>query len=226
MELIKPSVEYLDANSKGLQLIELAGRTCTMSTNKITDDSAAKFVDMLIKKKHFAMIEFGWMCYKFVCNRGVTHEMVRHRLFSFAQRSTRWCNFSGDVPYIKPLWLYEQLEGLEIVESTCDFEYYLGEFPDMDAATLNWLHAMACSEIKYQIAIDNCNWKPQQARGMLNIDVAAEIVVAGNIREWRHFFDLRLAKDAHPQMIEVAQMAWDDASKRFPVVFDRPKGEK
>ncbi len=158
--------------------------------------------------------------YRIICNRGVTHEIVRHRLFSYTQESTRYCNYKGGVTFIKPCWLYPELKGLETVESTCDFEYYISEFKDRSVRVLHWLHAMACTEIKYQTAISNLNWAPQKARGQLPIDLKTEIVVTGNLQEWVHSFKLRCSPKAHPQMQEVANMILVDMKTRVPVIFD------
>ena len=186
----------------------------------ITAQSAEKFVKMLLKRGHEAMIEHASASYRVVCDRGVTHEIVRHRLFSYAQESTRYCNYKGGVTFIIPCWLNEDLKKLEDVEATCDFEYYMEEFEGLPTEAINWLHAMACTEIKYQIAIDNLKWTPQQARCFLPNSLKTEIVITGNFREWRHFFSLRCAKVAHPQMREIACLLLSDITKRIPILFD------
>ena len=104
MNLVKPSIEFLDMNSMGLELLEKAGRTCYKSEGKIGEGTAKPFIEKLMKRGHHAMLEFGWMCYKVVCDRGVTHEIVRHRLFSYAQESTRYVNYKEGVEVILPCW--------------------------------------------------------------------------------------------------------------------------
>lgn len=105
MRLIKPSVEFLDMTKNPLQVIERAGRTCYKSEDRITPGSAEVFVRKLLSRGHLAMIEHAWMSYRVVCDRGVTHEIVRHRLFSYAQESTRYCDYSGGVTFVIPSWL-------------------------------------------------------------------------------------------------------------------------
>jgi thymidylate synthase (FAD) len=201
-------------NSSGLKLIETAGRTCYKSENRITEESCTDFVNMLKKNGHHAMLEFGWLCYKVICDRGVSHEIVRHRLFSFAQESTRYvdsgCNF------IIPPWI-ELKEG----EYPVYFKFidYKTEFPAYYPEVYYWLVQMArCAESYRELR--SCGWKPQQARSVLPNSLKTEIVIAGNLREWMHFFKLRCAKSAHPQMQEIANMILEDARKRVPVVFD------
>lgn len=159
------------------------------------------------------------LSYRIVCDRGVTHEIVRHRLFSYAQESTRYCNYKRGVTFIIPPWLYDALEDIETVEATCNFEYYLEEFGHLQGESLHWLHAMACAEIKYCIAINNLEWTPQQARSVLSNSLKTEIVVTGNLQEWMHFFKLRCSPKAHPQMQEVANMILADARTRVPDCF-------
>ncbi|GAG38160.1 unnamed protein product, partial [marine sediment metagenome] len=104
MKLVKPSIKFLDMTDEPLEAIERAGRTCYKSEDKITRFSAEKFVKKLINSGHLAMIEHAWMSYRIVCDCGVTHEIVRHRLFSYAQESTRYCNYKGGVSFVIPPW--------------------------------------------------------------------------------------------------------------------------
>lgn len=221
MKLIKPSIKFLNITENPLQAIELAGRTCCKSENMTTEDSAKKFVQMLLNKGHHAMIEHASASYKVICDRGVTHEIVRHRLFSYAQESTRYCNYGkGNIQFIIPCWLYDDITTLEIVESSTSLEYYIDNLKGYNTATLNWIHAMGCAEIKYQVAIENLKWTPQQARSVLPNSLKTEIVITGNLREWRHFFKMRCSSKAHPQMQEVADMLLNDMSNRIPILFD------
>lgn len=220
MRLIRPSINFLWMTEKPLLQIERAGRTCYKSEKGISKGSAKLFVQKLLDRGHGAMIEHASASYRVICDRGVTHEIVRHRLFSYAQESTRYCNYKDSVTFVKPLWLYEQLSDLTVVESVPSLDYYLETFPGGNAEMLHWLHAMAVAEIKYQIAIDNLNWTPQQARSVLPNSLKTEIVITGNLREWRHFFKLRTAKTAHPQMQEIANMLLKDIKQRIPVIYD------
>ena len=189
MKLVKPSVERI-LGVGGDLTIEIAARTCYKSEDKITNNTSHKMVEELIKNGHHAMLEFCWMFYKVICDRGVTHEIVRHRLFSYAQESTRYCNYKGGVTFVIPCW-----------------------FGEMNLTESGWRIHMQCCEDRYLDLLNNA-WTPQQARSVLPNSLKTEICIAGNLREWRHFFKLRCAKTAHPQMQEVAQMIYDD-SRRF-----------
>lgn len=209
MRLVKPSIEFMDMNSLGLKLIEKAGRTCYKSEDKISEGTDEVFVKKLMNRGHDAMLEFGWMCYKFICNRGVTHEIVRHRLFSYAQESTRYCNYKGGVEFIIPHWAINMVEG----------KFDKGTLRLYTEQEHVWLeHKLMCEET-YQKMIE-LGQTPQDARDNLPIATKTEIVVAGNFREWRHFYSQRLPGAAHPQMREVAELSVDDARKRVPVLFD------
>jgi len=191
MKLVKPSISLIWMTHQPLKTIEVAGRTCYKSEDKITENSAEKFVQKLLYSGHEAMIEHASASYRVICDRGVTHEIVRHRLFSYAQESTRYCNYKGGVTFIIPCWLSEQLKYLNVVESATDFEYYIDEFKDLSTETIFWLHDCGFTEIKYQTAINNLGWTPQKARSVLTNSLKTEIVITGNLREWRHFFKLR-----------------------------------
>ncbi len=228
MELLKPSVSFLWMTENPLQAIERAGRTCYKSEGRITPDSAEKFVGMLLKRGHDAMIEHACASYRFVCDRGVTHEIVRHRLFSYAQESTRYCNYKGGCAFIIPPWLWlppgeyniewkdkygtcTNYAPVNLEPSVCD---------KVASGIHRWFWAMALSERDYVRISNEADWTPQQARSVLPNSLKTEIVVTGNLRQWRHFFKLRCAKAAHPQMREVARMVLDDIRERIPIVFD------
>ncbi len=211
MKIIKPSIEFLWMTPDGLQAIERAGRTCYKSEDRITADSAPRFVKMLLDRKHEAMIEHASMAYRVITDRGVTHEIVRHRLFSYAQESTRYCNYAGkDMEFLCPLPDYQ------IVDLTNPIN------PTVTPATETyrvWECMMINAEIAYTKMIE-LGEKPEIARSILPNSLKTEIVITGNFREWRHFFKMRTAKEAHPQMRQVATMILFDAQLRVPVVFD------
>lgn len=187
-----------------LQLIEKAGRTCYKSEDKITDESAKKFVAGLIKRNHEAMLEHSFLSIRFICDRGVSHELVRHRLASFAQESTRYCNYSQDkfgneLTFIKPLFLDEDTN-----------EYRV------------WEHAMRVAESDYMMML-NAGRTAQEARSILPNSIKTEVVMSTNYREWRHFFKLRAARatgPAHPQMEEITRPLLEELKTLIPVVFD------
>lgn len=203
MKVINPSVEILtpiDGKSI-LKAIEAAGRVCYKSEDKISPESAEKFVAGIIKRGHEAVIEHYNITVKFICDRGVTHEIVRHRLASYCQESTRYCNYSSDkfgteITVIKPCYLDEGTEGYRMWAGLCSLAeaYYFD--------LLNW----GCT--------------PQEARAVLPNSLKTELVMTANIREFRHFFKLRCSKAAHPQMREVALMLLKEFKERIPVLFD------
>lgn len=276
VKLIKPSFEIIEQKPGVdglLQHIERCGRTCYKSEDKITEDSAEKFVDMLVRRGHTAMVEHGtiylripeksvdgqyvypakgkyiaqkysiansrlegvaqnpysvfyvttnyrvllqngwlddlqYLCepteyhtkritVKFVCDRGVSHEFVRHRVFSFAQESTRYCNYSKDkfgneLTFIEPCWDW----GSVTRDGFVAFQTALVEAENM-----------------YLYLLQN-GWKPQQARAILPNSLKTELIMTGTIKQWEGFFKLRDAKDAHPQARELAQPLHEEFIKR------------
>ena len=226
MQLIKPSIEFEWMTDAPLRVIERAGRTCWKSALK--EGGTEEFIRMLLRKGHHAMIEHASASYRVICDRGVTHEFVRHRLFSYAQESTRYCNYKGGVTFIIPEWLYDTFEPGEYRTSLLRKAVYhnnkLIDFPNhpgLHVATSSrlWFESMVYSELFYRGLIEK-GWTPQQARSVLPNSLKTEIVITGNLREWLHFFSLRCAAAAHPQMREVAFMILKDIKKRIPVIFD------
>lgn len=182
MKTIKAGYEILTPiTGEELKLIEIAGRTCYKSEDKITEDSAKQFVKMLIDRKHEAMLEHGSLTIKFICDRGVSHELVRHRLASFAQESTRYCNYAGDkfgneLTFIEPLF------------------FDIGKFGNcVSLKRTLWEIAMERAEETYlELIQEGCS--PQEARSVLPNSIKTEVVMTANYREWRHFFNLRAAR--------------------------------
>jgi thymidylate synthase (FAD) len=216
MKIIKQSWAFFDIpdSEEILSEIELAGRTCYKSENKITSDSATDFVKRMIKSGHYAMIEFGNIPpVKVITDRGVTHEIVRHRLFSYAQESTRYCNYSKDIfcneiTFILPVWFYDVYEHQEELHLIPEGIQYM-----------KWKNACKCSEAFYMDLIEQ-GQTPEEARTVLNNSLKTEICMKGNAREWRHFFTLRCSERAHPQMRELARDMLKGFRKRIPVLFD------
>lgn len=206
MQAIKPYTQiYKDFDGqKVLQKIEAAARTCYKSEGKIQEGSAAKLVAGLIKSGHEAMLEHASVTVKFVVDRGISHELVRHRLASFAQESTRYCNYSKDdfgseITFIIPDYLEYKSEGWNI-----------------------WKESMKQAEDAYFKMLD-LGLSPQQARAVLPNSLKTEVVMTANLREWRHFFKLRALGTTgkpHPQMLEVAVPLLEDMKNLIPVVFD------
>jgi len=291
MRLVKPGYKIFAASNKSElpysyyepnNLIEVAGRTCYKSEEKITEDSSEKFVQMLKNRGHCAMIEHSWEkryynrpvpFYKFlnflptgkghmlvagnvrafeewpfpgkndfcepikedtdlihkykrwdmlsatvklVCDRGVTHEQVRHRPPAYAQESTRWCNYCQDrfgnhLAFAIPIWLeYCLKEG----------EFTLDNPPvDISHEAFDWFESMCYEEKKYFHLVNEHNWIPGRARSVLPNSLKTEIVVTADLAEWQHIFKLRTAPDAHEQMRELMIPLHEDFKKLYPEVF-------
>lgn len=203
MNIIKPSFELLDEvnGEEILKKIEKIGRVCYKSEANINEGSATQFITNIIKSGHESVIEHEKVSVKIICDRGVTHEIVRHRIASYSQESTRYCNYSKEkfgkeLTLIKPIFWDENSE-----EYKC------------------WLDAMQKIEDSYNYLIEH-GAKPQEARSILPNSLKTEIVVTMNLREWRHFFKLRTSLRAHPQMREVACMILDEFKRLIPIIFD------
>ena len=277
MRLIKPSVEIIKQEKYDLlhvfKFIELAGRTCYKSENKITEDSAKEFVDRMVRSGHGAMLEHGtiyltipvsdisnpiiykyilnsyskifidftnsyittnyrvliennWLddlkyisepylfhakrtTVKFICDRGVSHEFVRHRVFSFAQESTRYCNytkdkFNNELTFIIPCWIKDLEEG--------NYYAYCEYHHSKNDASKRWFDSCMSSEFVYTNLIEE-GWKPQEARSILLNSLKTELIMTGFDSDWRHFFKLRCAHNTHPQAKELADMLKDKFNK-------------
>ena len=288
MKLIKPSFEILEQGFGIFDIfkhIELCGRTCYKSTDKITEASSEPFVNGMIDSKHYAMLEHGtvylkkrilgfddillhkyltnkyskafivndvvyittnyrvitennwnrdlkYLCnptehhekritVKFVCNRQVSHEFVRHRVFSFAQESTRYCNytkgkFGGELTFILPCWLYKYSNHDLCIDEEGHWDantyYRLPQQSYQISHSLGQLHSI---EASYKALIEN-DWKPQQAATILPNALKTELVMTGFVKDWQHFFNLRaLGKTGapHPQAKELALPLYNDFVK-------------
>lgn len=203
MRIIKPSIEVLDEinGNEIIRKIEKIGRVCYKSEERITNESSKVFIGNILKSGHESVIEHEKVSVRFICDRGVSHEIVRHRIASYSQESTRYCNYSKDkfgkeITVIKPLFWEEDSDEYKI-----------------------WYDAMLHAEQAYQGLIQ-MGAKPQEARSILPNSLKTEIVVTMNLREWRHFFRLRTASNAHPQMREIANMALDKLRQEIPIIFD------
>ena len=215
MRTVEASVEFINPPEYAgvLDTIERVGRTCYKSEDKITEFSAEDFVRRLIKRGHEAMIEHGSVTLRFINDRGVSHEEVRHRIASFGQESTRYCNYStdkfnGEVTYID----IERGMELDATVSNLPLEVKL-------AIIHEWMVACLDAEQHYLRMLE-LGATPQIARSVLNNSTKTEICITMNFREWRHFIRLRNDPTAHPQMREVAQQALDMLFEKYPVFFE------
>lgn len=219
MKLVKPSYSIL-SKIDGVEIlrnIERAGRTCYKSEDKITEDSSAKMIKMLIERGHESVLEHQSFSVLFVCDRGVSHELVRHRLASFSQESTRYCNYSnnkfdGELTFIIPEWISN--EQIELVQHLNEHTYF-----KVEEGVNTWYHLMNESSNSYRRLI-KIGWKPEQARSVLPNSLKTEIVVTANLREWRTIFKQRTAKAAHPQMRELMCPLLDGMKIFIPGIFD------
>lgn len=274
MKLIESSVQIIEEKDP-YKMIELAGRTCYKSEDKITENSAKEFVDRMIKLGHGAMLEHGtvyltitatspevrkyeinpysrvkkisvdgingrayittnyrvlvenkWLddlkyqcdptpshekriTVKFICDRGVSHEFVRHRVFSFAQESQRYCNynkdkFNNELTFIKPTWLniptgdYTYWDG-----DWCDIDNMKIQLPSDNGIADNFLWCLNNAGMQYRLLI-NKGLKPQEARAVLPNATKTELVMTGFESDWEHFFELRCSGAAHPDAKKLA----------------------
>ncbi len=214
MILVKPSHEILNYTKGTLGLIELAGRTCYKSEDKITDSSARKFVETVTRRGHHSVIEHAVVTVRIICDRGVTHEIVRHRLASYSQESTRYCNYKGGVTFVIPPWI-DFLSSKMVMKKDQIIGHCLDYSP-----TAAWLDCMLSCERIYTELIDGGGWSPQQARSVLPNSLKTEIIITANVREWRHIFTLRCRKASHPQMNEVMRPLHQEMKILIPVIFD------
>lgn len=228
MKIVEPKYEILTDISEGgikeLQQIERVARVCYKSEDKITPDgeSAKKLVGFLAKQGHEAMLEHSQLSVLFTCDRGVANELVRHRIASFAQESTRYCNyakekFGGELSFIRPYYIPDEPK-----ENTVKAASSTEELKKLETDyQINNVWYRACDEAEegYRALIAN-GMRPEQARCVLPLCLKTEIVVTANYREWRNIFKLRTPVAAHPQMRELMCPLLMELQKKIPVVFD------
>ncbi len=206
MRVIEPSYiieDELDPQ-RMMKTIERAGRTCYKSEGNISEGSAEKFIANIIGRGHESVIEHEKITVRFICDRGVTHELVRHRLASYSQESTRYCNYANDkfgneLTFIRPCFWNESTE-------------------EGKSKMAVWKEAMENIEREYNELIA-MGAKPEEARSILPNSLKTEIVVTMNLRSWRHFFELRTSERAHPQIRQIANMLLADLKTQLPVIF-------
>lgn len=203
MRIISTSFEILDEidGKKILKRLETIGRICYKSEDKITEVSAKEFIQRLLKRGHESVIEHEKVSVKIICDRGVSHELVRHRIASYSQESTRYCNyfkdkFGNELTLIKPYFWNDDIQKYNI-----------------------WLETMQVIEQNYNKLIE-IGAKPEEARSILPNSLKTEIIATMNLRQWRHFFKLRTAPNAHPQMREISIPLLNEMKTIIPVIFD------
>ena len=199
--IVKPEVELIFVTPEAEKIIEKAGRCCYKSEDKITENSASQFVEKLCHvNKHESVLEHAVATFRFVTDRGVTHELVRHRLISPSQESTRYCNyakgkFNHQISVIQP-------PGLD----------------DNPQAFCAWKNSVDAAEVAYLLML-NAGCTPQIARSVLPTCLKTEIFVTANLREWKHIFKMRCDIKAHPQIREIMLIAENILKAEVPSIF-------
>lgn len=210
MKIIEPSFRWLDGKLPDghaiLKNIATAGRVCYQSEPNTSD---ALFVLKIIERGHESVLEHEKISVRIICDRGVSHELVRHRIASYSQESTRYCNYSKDkfgneLTFIRPQWA-----------NVADFD---------DWSANRWCAAMQSAEEAYFDLLQD-GWTPEQARSVLPNSLKTEVVMTANIREFRHFFRLRCSPASHPQMRQIALMLLGAFADAVPVVFEDLRSE-
>ena len=229
MKIIKPSFEIMTPidGPEILRFIEKVGRTCYKSEEKISEESYKAFISKLVERNHEAMLEHFNITVKFICDRGVSHELVRHRIASFAQESTRYCNYGSEkkgMTFIQPCWFKTDIIGDYDPDFYTQFYKETGTLFDplsdvTDSNIRTWFDSMMYSERVYNALVKE-GWKPEQARSILPNSLKTEIVVTTNCREWMHIFRLRAASTAHPQMRELMHPLLNEFYSKIPIMFD------
>ena len=203
MRIIEPSYEILTKidGKQVLQHIEYCARTCYQSYNKQTDDSCYQFVKMIMGRNHESCLEHYSFSVKFIVDRGVHNEIVRHRIASYSAESSRYCNYSNDkfgneITFIRPFFFKED---------------NLGYFA--------WKEACQTAERMYMDLLQ-LGSKPEEARSVLPMSIKTETVMTTNLREWRHFLKMRTTKFCHPQMRQITIPLLNELKSLIPIVFD------
>ena len=210
MIVIKPSYKIINEPDwdKLAAGIEEVARTCYQSHDRTKEGSADIMIRNLISRQHEAMLEFADMTVRFTCDRGVSHELVRHRHCSFAQESTRYVKYDGEMEFVLPCWVGEKFLG------PCSGAKLVFDNPE-DI----WIMTCKNIEVEYKSLLRH-GWAPQQARSILPNSLKTKINMKTNIRDWRHILSLRCDKTAHPQMRELMIPLYNELVEKCPVIFD------
>ena len=206
--IIKPDLDDPDVYWDILQDVTKSGRIAyadSFSTDEISDIKAEEFVRRLIRDGHESVLEHINMRVLFTVDRGISHELVRHRLASFTQSSTRYCNYSKDkfgneITVIRPCYLDDNASGKFNTWSRCMVD---------------------CENAYFMLLQQGCT--PQEARAVLPNSLKTEVMMTANLREWRHILSLRAAGSTgkpHPQMLEVMVPLLNELKLKMPAVFE------
>jgi thymidylate synthase (FAD) len=211
MFLIRPSVHFMWKTPEPLEVIEMISRTCYKSEHKIERGSAQKFVAMLKKRGHEAMFEHASFSAKIICDRALSHQLVRHRLFSMAQESTIFCNYKNKMTFVIPYFC-----SIKEGEYNKSHEEKLNNITKLEKL---WLHVMLLTEHNYILMMQENN-STLSARFILPQSAKTELVLTGNLRQWLNFFRTRCAKEASIPMRAMAYMLLTLIKQHIPIIFD------
>jgi len=221
VKIIKASYQILTPidGEEILQTIESAGRICYKSEKRITKESSESFVKNLLNRQHETPLEHISISVKFVCDRGILAEITRHRIASFNVESTRYCNYSkdkfgGELTFIEPCFWHDYPRNMINKPDTYQTEIYMYTI---------WKNTCQKAEKAYLQLLEE-GATPQEARSILPNSLKTEIIMTANLREWRHFFKLRTAIDAHPQMREITIPLLNELKEKIPIIFDDIQG--
>lgn len=197
MRIVRQSHKIIKVPEDAVKDMEGAARICYQSEGDITETSAPILVKKLLKKRHDAMIEFSDIWVNFITNRGVTHELVRHRIPSYAQESSRYCVYKDEVQFIQPVWWDDSSNEQKRI----------------------FLNSCKSSEEAY-LSLLKSGWSAQKAREVLPNALKTQILVKTNVREWRHILMLRCSNEAHPQMRALMRNVLKEFYGRWPLLFE------
>lgn len=207
MKLIEPQI-FIESSvnqDEIMKFIEKAGRVCYKSEDKITESSAINFIRKIMESGHESVIEHYTITVRVICDRGVSHEIVRHRIASYSQESTRYCNYT------------QNKYGSEL---TFILPNFWNSDSELDKEKMEiWKSCMDEVEKQY-VRLIQLGAKPEEARAILPNSIKTELVMTMNLREWRHFLKLRTSKRAHPQMRQIAMMILNEFKRIFPVFIE------
>ena len=227
MRLINSDFYILSDTLDILKNIEFVGRVCYKSEDKITNNSAEIFVKNIINRGHESVLEHEKATVKLICDRGVSHELVRHRLASYSQESTRYVNYAkkdNHITFIRPSWFQHIKTGEYIMELNDIYKVYDN---DCFRVIQNEKHfneyeilknMLQCEKSYLDLIEKGCN--PEQARAVLPNSLKTEIIMTANLREWRHIFNLRCHKTAHPDIRVLMKKLLIQFKESTPIVFD------
>jgi len=229
VKIVDPSAELIECTGGSygamLELIGLAAVNCYKEESALDEaGSYERVCKSIIRRGHESVLEHASITVRIICDRGVSHELVRHRIGAYSQESTRYCNYSsgkfgGEITVIKPSWLGD---GVYSLSGAFKDEEYVQYHTD-----LAWLEAMQYSERTYNFLIKS-GWKPEQARTVLPNSLKTEIIVTFNIRQWRWVLSQRTSQNprAHPQMREIMDIVHAKLKQEFPIFFTELPNKK